>query len=75
LRVAADAYRDARQEYAAAEAAAETAYERLQTSRETVEYRGGWIAARREEAAAAWRLKNAEEAYRGAGGYVGDKGD
>jgi hypothetical protein len=75
LRVAADAYRDARRGYAAAGAAAETAHERLQTSPDTVEYQSDWIAARREEAAAASRLQDAEEAYRGAGGYVGDKDD
>lgn len=69
LRVAAGAYSAARSEYDAAKAAADETYERLQASPETIEYRIDWNVARRDEAAAAWRLKVAEERYLTAGGY------
>jgi len=72
LRAAAEAYSAARHDHQAAQAAAEAAWERLEASPETLEYQIDWNAARREEAAAAWRLKQAEEAYRRAGGYVAD---
>lgn len=75
LRAAADAYDAARRKYEAAKAAAEAAYERLQASPETIEYQIDWNVARREEAAVAWRLKQAEEAYRKAGGYLADRDD
>ena len=70
LRAAADAYSATRSEYEAAKAAADQAYERLQASPETIEYQIDWNVARREEAAAAWRVKEAEARYRRAGGYV-----
>jgi len=69
---AAGAYAGARRRYAAAKASADAAYERLQASPETLEYQIDWNVARRAESAANWRLKWAEEAYREAGGYVGD---
>ncbi|MGH2887223.1 MAG: hypothetical protein ACRDPA_31760 [Solirubrobacteraceae bacterium] len=70
LGAAADAYAAARREYGDAKAAADQAYERLQASPETIEYQIDWNVARREEAAAAWRVKDSEERYRKAGGYV-----
>jgi hypothetical protein len=73
LRVAADSYRTARQQYAAAKVAAHTAYQRLQASPETLEYQIDWNVTRREEAAAAERLRQAAEAYRKAGGYLSDE--
>jgi hypothetical protein len=75
LRAAADAYAAARADYEAVKAAADAAYERLEGSPETIEYQIDWNLARREEAAAAWRFKQAEDSYLGAGGYVaGDEG-
>ena len=59
-----------RRESEAASAVADAAYERLQASPETIEYQVDWNVARREEAAAGWRLRQAEERYRRAGGYV-----
>jgi hypothetical protein len=73
LRAAAEAYAEARREYAAAKAAAEAAYACLQASPETIEYQIDWNVARRDEAAAAWHVKQAEESYRSAGGYVADE--
>jgi hypothetical protein len=70
LEAAADAYAAARREYEHATSAADQTYERLQTSPETIEYQIDWNVARREEAAAAWRVKEAEERYCNAGGYV-----
>ncbi len=73
LRVAAERYVAARREYRAAKAVAEAAYDRLQASPETIEYQIDWNLTRREEAAAAWRLEQAGEAYRNAGGYLPDE--
>jgi hypothetical protein len=70
LRAAADAYAATRSVYEDAKAAADQAYERLQASPETIEYQIDWNVARREEAAAAWRVKESEERYRKVGGYV-----
>ncbi|HTP18743.1 MAG TPA: hypothetical protein VMJ65_04015 [Solirubrobacteraceae bacterium] len=70
LDAAADAYAGARREYERATLAAGQTYERLQASPETIEYQIDWNVARREEAAAAWRVKEAEERYCKAGGYV-----
>jgi hypothetical protein len=70
LRAAADAYAAARADYETVKADADAAYERLETSPETIEYQIGWNVACREEAAAAWRLERAEEAYRKAGGHL-----
>jgi hypothetical protein len=60
----------ARDQHRAAEGDAAVSYDRLQASAETIEYQVGWNVARREEAGAAWRLKQAEDVYRAAGGYV-----
>jgi hypothetical protein len=65
-----DGYAAARREYERAKAVADQAYERLQRSPETIEYQIDWNVARRKEAAAAWRVEEAEERYRKAGGYV-----
>jgi hypothetical protein len=70
LRAAADAYDAARQEYENARTAADTAYDRLHASPETLEYQIDWNVSRRAEAAAANRLERAEQAYREAGGYI-----
>jgi hypothetical protein len=70
LDAAADAYAAARREFEGATSAADQTYERLQASPETIEYQIDWNVARREEAAAASRVKEAEERYRKAGGYV-----
>jgi len=75
LRAAAEVYSTARREYEAATAAADAAYERLQASPETFEYRGEWLSARRHEAEVASRLKHAEETYRLAGGYLSKSGE
>lgn len=72
LQAAAVAFGAARNDYEAAKTDADAAYERLQVSPETIEYQIDWNVARREEAAAAWRLSQAEQAYREAGGYVAD---
>jgi hypothetical protein len=72
LRAAAEACAVARHQHRAAKDDAAVAYDRLQASAETIEYQIGWNVARREEAGAAWRLKQAEDAYRAAGGYVHD---
>jgi len=69
LRAAADAYVAARADYQAVKASADAAYDRLEASPETLEYQIDWNVARRAEAAAAWRLTRAEEAYSKAGGY------
>jgi hypothetical protein len=74
LRVAAEAYVAARRDQEAAKAACDAAYERLEASRDTLEYEIDWETARREEAAAAWRLRRAEETYHRAGGYVANRG-
>jgi hypothetical protein len=73
LRAAAEAYAASRREYQVAKAAAEAAYERLQASPETIEYQIDWNVARREEAAAAGWLRQAEQGYREAGGYLADE--
>ena len=70
LRAAADAYVAARQEYENARTAADSAYDRLHASPETLEYQIDWNVSRRAEAAAANRLQRAEQAYREAGGYI-----
>ena len=49
-----------------AEAAAQAAWTRLEASPSTLEYQVEWSLARREEAAAAGRLKRAREADRSA---------
>ena len=72
LRTAAAAYAAARSEYEAAKTAADQAYERLQASPDTIEYQIDWNITRREEAAAAWRVQEAQARYRAAGGYVRD---
>ena len=73
LRRAAAAYTAARREYEAVTAATDAAYERLEASPETFEYKSDWSQARRHEAEVAGRLKQAEERYREAGGYVADR--
>lgn len=75
LRAAADAYASARREHDTAKAGAEAAHRALEASPETIEYQIDWNVARREEVAAAWRLRQAEEAYRTAGGYLADEED
>jgi len=64
VRAAAHACAAARSNYNAARAAADAAYERLQASPETIEYQIDWNVLRRQEAAAAWRLDQAQEGYR-----------
>jgi hypothetical protein len=72
LRAAAAGYVAARDRYRDAKDAAAAAHDRLQASRDTLEYEIGWNLACKQEAHAAWRLKQAEAAYRAAGGYVDD---
>ena len=72
LRIAAEAYTAASLEYEAAKAAADAAYERLEASPDTFEYKADWFRTRRHESEVAWRLKQAEQTYREAGGYVAD---
>ena len=55
---------EARRAYDAAVAAAEVAWDRLEVSPDTLEYQIEWSVLRREEATAAWRLRQAVEAYR-----------
>ena len=68
LRSAADDYATARAARAAASDAADAAYERLQASPDTLEYQIDWSEARKREAAAVFRERTAEVAYRLAGG-------
>lgn len=70
LRIAADALIAARRECAAAESAANAAYRRLEASPENLEYQIAFSEARKREAAAALRRRQAEAAYLAAGGYV-----
>jgi len=72
LLTAADAYAAERDRYRAAKDRAAATYEHLQASPETIEYQIDWNVARRGEAAAAWKVKQAEDAYRRAVGYVAD---
>jgi hypothetical protein len=58
----------ARDQYRAAKDDAAVAYDRLQSSAETIEYQIAWNVARGREAGAAWSLKQTENAYRAAGG-------
>ena len=75
LSAAAAGYVAARRDYEQAVTAAATAYERLETSPETLEYQIDWKLARRAEANAAWRLERAKHAYREAGGYIAGSDD
>ena len=75
LGAAADAYAVARRDYERAVTTAAAAYERLEARPDTLEYQIDWNVARRAEADAAWRLKRAGDAYREAGGYIGDPDD
>ena len=70
LRAAAEAYATTRDEYRAAEEAANAAYRQLEASPDTLEFQIDWSEARKREAAAAWRMKDAEKALREAGGYA-----
>ena len=74
LRAASDAYWAARREYETARAATDATYDRLHASPETIEYQIDWQVARREDAAAAGRLRRAEAEYRNARGYLADDG-
>jgi hypothetical protein len=75
LGVATDGYVAARSDYEHAVTASAAAYERLEASPDTLEYRIDWNLARRAEADAAWRLERAEAAYRKAGGYLAGPAD
>jgi hypothetical protein len=70
LRAAAEAFVLAREEYEAAKRDAEAAYERLEARPDTIEYRIDWNLACKHEAECAWRLREARETYRKAGGYL-----
>jgi len=72
LRAAAEAYAAARNRYAAARRQAEAAYERLEAAPRTIEYRIEWNVLRLREAAAAAMLREARDAYRQVGGYIGE---
>ncbi len=70
LRTAAAEYATTARECEAAEDAANRAYLRLETSPDTLEYQILYSQARKREAAAALRKRQAGEAYMQAGGYA-----
>ncbi|HTU78561.1 MAG TPA: hypothetical protein VMF09_07360 [Solirubrobacteraceae bacterium] len=70
LRAAASDYATAARECDAAQDAANRAYRRLEASPDTLEYQIAYSDARKREAAAALRKRQAAEAYLAAGGYA-----
>jgi len=67
-----DACTRARSDYRKAKASAGAAYDRLDASPATFEYRSDWLDACRREAEAGWRVKQAETLYRQLGGDLAD---